>query len=265
MQTTMEVFLHTIALEPARWTPQRVSRPLLELLPRIAQSRFRKLEIFEPHLTMSGNEDRLSEAIREHGLEPVILSSYLRLAPDTGTASKVEQQTEELLRRVSRFGFKAVRLFPIAGTSGELERRARQLAASAPEVEFLFETHDGSLADDPERLVEFVKSLGQPNCGLLFQPTFFDPEGTAQQFELERHLIRHVHLQNRRPANRGEFASIQSGVIEWSAILKSLPPGVATSVEFVPAGICAPAEFDLERTFAEIEESAAWVERITAG
>jgi sugar phosphate isomerase/epimerase len=260
----MEVFLHTIALEPARWTPQRVSRPLLELLPRIAQSRFRKLEIFEPHLALSGNEERLRDAMREHGLEPVILSSYLRLAPEPADAGQVERQMDELLARVFRFGFKAVRLFPIAGPPGELERRARKLAESAPEVEFLFETHDGSLADDPARLVEFIESLGQPNCALLFQPTFFDPEGTMRQFELERPFIRHVHLQNRQHANRGEFASLEGGLINWSPMLKSLAPGVAASIEFVPAGICAPAEFDLERTFAEIEESAAWVERVTA-
>src|SRR5581483_11238266 len=138
----MDILLHTIALEPARWTPQRVSQPIVDLLPQIAdKTPFKKLEIFEPHLTYAADENAVREVFAEHQLEPVILSSYFDLAkaaPDV-----FEHESAELLRRVRTFGFKKVRLFPGPGIplddKARIEsfvERVRNLVSSAPDIEF---------------------------------------------------------------------------------------------------------------------------------
>jgi hypothetical protein len=48
----MCILLHTIVVAPARWTPQKVSQQLLDLIPRLACARFTHLEIFEPHIVL---------------------------------------------------------------------------------------------------------------------------------------------------------------------------------------------------------------------
>ena len=252
----MDILLHTISLEPARWTPLRVSRPLVELLPRLARSKFKQLEIFEPHLALAPDEAAIREALKANGLEPVVLSSYLKIAG--GPVDEFQREAGRLIDRVHAFGFRKVRLF--FGPKTDLfTERLIELVSRAPEIEFLLETHDGSLADEPAAAVAVVEAAQCENLGLLFQPTFFEPEKTRAQFAVQKPLIRHVHLQNRDSACG--FVRLAEGVIDWPELIRQLPAGVGASVEFVPVGICAPDEFDLDATLAEAEAEADFVSR----
>ena len=251
----MEILLHTIALEPGRWTPQRVARPLGELLPAIREAGFTALEIFEPHLALAPDEPALVDALVRQGLDPVILSSYLDPSAEDGNVFLAQAQT--LQRRVDRFKFRKVRLFPGRSPSPErtgetielVAQRMCQLADEQPEVEWLLETHDGSLADEPADMVRLVQRCERPNVGLLWQPTRFDPEAARRQFAVQREHIRHVHLQNRTV--EAGFTRLAEGVITWMDFLSELPPGVGGTLEFVPSGICAPEQFDLDETLRE--------------
>lgn len=261
----MEILLHTIALEPARWTPQRVARPLGEWLPAVREAGFTALEIFELHLALAADEAALSGELARLGLAPVILSSYLDLAaaPDVFDA-----QAEALQRRVDRFGFRKVRLFP--GRSPSPERtgetialvapRLRQLAEARPETEFLLETHDGSLADEPADVIAVLERCGRPNVGLIWQATRFDAAAARRQFARQRAHIRHVHLQNRTAD--GGFVPLAEGVIPWGELLPDLPPGVGGTLEFVPSGICPPERFDLAASLREAVRECAWARSV---
>ena len=77
----MKIYLHTIALEPARWTAQRVSQNLIDLLPVIAEAGFPEVEVFEPHLTSETTSGEIRDAFARFGITPVILSSYLNMNP----------------------------------------------------------------------------------------------------------------------------------------------------------------------------------------
>ena len=61
----MEILLHTIVFEPARWTPKRVSLTLQEILPAIARTGLRKLEIYEHHLSMAADEGAHDHSIAD--------------------------------------------------------------------------------------------------------------------------------------------------------------------------------------------------------
>lgn len=261
----MEILLHTIALEPARWTPKRVSQSLTALLPRIARAGFRKVEIYEPHLSDHAQRPAIREALKENALTPEILSSYLNLVePPDGDLSAAVAALEETLQF---FDIRKVRLFPgmkispfdapaVEAFAGHLARVAARLEG----IEILLETHDHSIADDPGRIVELVESLALPNVGLLFQPTGLDAERTCAQFALQKKFIRHIHLQN-RTADRG-FATLAEGVTPWSRILRDAPPGVSATLEFVPAGICPEEEFDLDRVIAQATAEKAFVDTL---
>ena len=245
----MKIHLHTIALEPARWTPRRVSRPLADLLPEIAGAGVATLEIFEPHLSLAPDEAALPALLARWGLEPVILSSYLPLSPVSADGARFARLADELEARVRRFGFQAVRLFAgekvrpddepaIACVRGRVEALARRL----PEVRFLMETHDGSIADSPERILALVEEeIALPNVALLYQPVVFEREKALAQFTLQRRAIRHIHLQDRDPS--GAMTRIGEGVIPWCEILAQADPGWSASLEFIPGGIGEGADY----------------------
>ena len=253
----MNILLHTIALEPARWTPQRVSRPLAETLPTVAGAGFYKLEVFEPHLSLLPDEPAMIPLFTRHHLVPTVLSSYLELSPHLNEDAAFQTQGEALLARVDRFAFKKVRLFPGKSPSPErtdatvtaIAGRLRQLAVACPHVEFLIETHDGSLADDPACVVALVEVTACPNVGLLWQPTVFEPAAAWMQWRLQSKFVRHVHLQNRTAD--GRFCRLAVGVIPWREILASASFEKDVTLEFVPSGICEPNGFDLSTSVQE--------------
>lgn len=264
----MDILLHTIALEPARWTPQRVSRPLTELLLPIAAAGFRRLEIYEPHLTDASTSPEIKDALARLDLVPVILSSYLNLNPSVTPDAGLDAKLQQLRERFDYYGFEKLRLFPGPGMNGEDKAaiaifidRLKRLAGKLSNVEVLLETHDGSLADDPALLVRLVEDLALPNVGLLYQPTFFEPQGAFDQFRLQKHLIRHLHCQNRNPDL--SFATLKDGVIPWPEIFGQLPAGVNATIEFVPVGICSPAEFDLDATLQQARAETDYVRSST--
>jgi sugar phosphate isomerase/epimerase len=253
----MNILFHTIAIEPARWTPQRVSRPLTGLLPHIANAGFRDIEIYEPHLTAETVSQEIKDALAANSLTPVILSSYLNLDPAKTPDAEAEEKGAQIAERIAFYGFKKLRLFPGAGMNPAdnagieiFKARVQRLAALIPDTEILLETHDGSLADDPAVVVRIVKDLALPNVALLFQATIYPkPETIMPQFHLEKPFIRHLHLQNRLPD--GSFVKLRDGVIPWPEILKELGGTVDATLEFVPVGVCKPDEFDLAATLAE--------------
>lgn len=264
----MNILLHTIALEPNRWTPARVSRPLADLLPAIDAAGFRRLEIFEPHLTMAPDENALPALLARHHLTASILSSYLDLSPAVNPPQKFDEQVRALQARLSAFGFAKVRLFPGRALPGAqtsdtirlIASRLQTLTDARPDIEFLLETHDGSLADDPACMLRLVEACARPNLGLLWQPTVFEENAARAQFALQKPYIRHIHLQNRTPDLK--FTRLAAGVIPWADLLRQLPAQTGATLEFVTGGLTSVEEFDLDATLVEATEEAGYVTRI---
>lgn len=263
----MEILLHTIAIEPARWTPQRVSKPLVQVLPDIAAAGFKAIEIFGPHLENEADWPEIKATLDQLDMRAVIFSSYLNLRPDATSDEKLEQEIAALQKRLKTFGFSKVRIFPASGLSKEeigiFQKRVRHLASQIPATEILLETHDGSLADDPPLLVRTMEELDLPNVGLLYQPTFFDAARSLEQFQLEKPFIRHLHLQGRAPDF--SFRLLKDGLVPWEQIIPELGDEVGATLEFVPSAICPVEQFDLAASLREAREEIAYVRQLKAG
>ena len=262
----MKLFFHTIALEPARWTPRRTSFRLIELLRPIAESGFNQLEIYEPHLNDDCIETR--DCLDQHQLQAPILSSYINLNPAVTSDAELSAGIEVLKERIQFFGFKTLRLFPGVMMSPEdtvgihqFMERLRALAQQLPQIEMLIETHDHSLADDFHLPVRIVEEIGLPNLGLLYQPTIFAPEKALEQWSIQKHLVRHLHFQNRKPDL--SFGTIQEGIIDWKSIVTHLSPDVNATLEFVPVGICSVEQFNLDVTLAQARSEADYIRQIS--
>ncbi len=174
----------------------------------------------------------------------------------------MDAKLEEMRQRIDYYGFRSVRIFPGPGMNpsdrqgiavfiGRLER----LVASLPGTQILLETHDGSLADDPETITDIVRELHAPSVGLLYQPTFFEPDRALRQFDLQQPFIRHVHLQNRHPDL--SFALLREGVIPWHRILPALDKTVTATLEFIPVAICPVEQFDLPAALLQAQSESA--------
>jgi len=261
----MKLLFHTIVLEPARWTPQRISCRLIDLLGPIAASGFNQLEIYELHL----NDDpvEIRDSLARHQLQPLVLSSYINLNPTVTSDAELSAQIEVLVERIQFFGFKSLRIFPGSQMSPtdsagihQFTDRLRSLAQRLPQIQLLLETHDHSLADDPRLLVRIVEDLALPNVGVLYQPTIFTAESALEQWALQKHLIRHIHLQNRNSDQ--SFATVQDGVIPWKLLLANLPEGVNATLEFVPVSICSIEQFNLDATLAQARSEMEYIRQI---
>lgn len=265
----MNLLLHTIALEPARWTPARVSRPLTELLPDIAAAGFRALEVFEPHLGKETVSPAIRDCFASLGIAPVILSSYLDLNPARTSDALLQKLESILAERITYYGFKKVRLFPGSGMNphdnaaiARFIERVRSLAYRIYPAQVLLETHDGSLADYPALPAGLMSQLPS-NVGLLYQPTVFTRESALDQFEVQKPFIRHLHLQNRNPDI--SFATLQSGVIPWPEIITAVADKVDATIEFVPVGIVPVEAFDLDACLRQAREEMDYVRTIVDG
>lgn len=262
----MDVFLHTIAIEPCRWTAKKVAVPLIERLDAIAAAGFRDLEVFEPHVALAEDAGALFSRMASLGLRPRILSSYIQVSPSRTNDELFAREAGALLEKVRLGGFGAVRIF--GGTGVDLRNGAAVeaamhrigLVANMLHGEMvLVETHDGGIADDPEVLVDAVKRLGCPNVGLLFQPTVFSAEAALEQWRIQKPLVRHFHLQNRSAPET--FATLSEGNVDWATILAEAPEGLAASVEFVPAGIAGENAFDFAAALAQCASERDWALR----
>lgn len=255
----MNILFHTIAIEPARWTPLKVARPLAETIPIIEQAGFYPLEIFEPHLALAENEEQIRGKLLAHHLNPVVLSSYMDLAPAVSDDG-FRDDLRSLAWRMRFYGFRKVRLFPGRGVSPTdkaateiVAARVRAVAEELPLADVLLETHDGSIADDPVAVCELVAKIDRGNVGLLWQPTIFEREAALKQFQIQKDLIRHFHLQNRDESKK--FTLLRSGVIPWKDILTEVDFDIDASIEFVPKGLLPVEHFNLTAAVQEaIEE-----------
>lgn len=266
-ETAMNLLLHTIALEPARWTSERVSRPLVEFLPAIAAADFRALEIYEPHLVTARSPEELRDAFESHGVKPEILSSYLDWRHARSAPAAFRADLDDLAKRIEFYHFQKVRLFPwsapdLADSRHAFESSMRTIADRLPQTDLLLETHDGSFADDSRLILKLTEEIGRPNVGLLYQPTVFEPAAALEQFGLQRDWIRHLHLQNRHPDQT--FATLEAGVVRWNEILADVSDGVNATLEFVPAGICSVAEFDLATVLRQAAAEFEYIRSIAS-
>lgn len=246
--------LHTIALEPARWTERRVSICLAEIAERLVAYGFKYLEVFEPHLTGASDHLAIKCACRHFGLEMVVLSSYLDLSPLSSDEPTFKSALSDLEGLVESFQFDKVRLFPGHAVSPydeaafkELCYRVKIIAARMTRTEILLESHEDTIADSPQRLVDAIEAIARPNVGILFQPTRFNWDETLSQYNLQKKYIRHMHLQNRSP--KGGFSLLADGVVDWGKLLRGV--SCQTSLEFVPAGICLEEKFCIDEVLAQ--------------
>ena len=99
----------------------------------------------------------------------------------------------------------------------------RRLADRYPEIQFVFENHDGA-SSNPEICRQILEAVSRPNIRLNFDPINFEHAGVDSMDALREllPLIGHVHLKG---LDRGGFCEFGTGDVDLMPVLRSLLAG----------------------------------------
>jgi sugar phosphate isomerase/epimerase len=208
----MTVLLNSIALDPHRWTKEKIPFYKLErLLAPIAQTGFRFIEIWQHHV--SEEPEPQINAIRKIGtslgLSFPVVGLYPQLHLEGEEFRRESERTNRLLNYAKMLGADIVKIF--VGTrdsafiaAGEYERSVeamRQMTnqAEALDLTITGETHQKTLFDTVSSCRRFMKDVNSDRFKICFQP--FDQRSTDQalkDYELVAKDVIHVHYQGRK-------------------------------------------------------------------
>ena len=275
----MQIALNTIALEPARWSPDKSgARPLEALIPLIAKAGYRTCEVWQHHLTNRSPDEApgFLELAKHHGVGFAVIGAYPLLHLEGAESAEQMAMIERLMDACAVLGSDVLKIFAgrIASakiTTDERERSVsflRELPAKAADrgLTVTAETHGNTLADSPEAAESLQTQIAAPNFGYCYQPfDLTDSERALPDYEALKDRVCHVHLQGR---DDNGFSLLQDAVFDYAAFLRRLREtgfdGVL-SVEFVRH--CQPDEgetFSDEKVVASAAADLAFIEQVWA-
>ena len=268
------LLLNTIALDPNRWTPEKVAYfDLVDLLPALAEAGFDALEVWQYHLSRLSDEQvaALGERARSLGVTFPVVGLYPALHLDGEERAREWAAMEMLVARSADLGARVVKMFAGRLGSDEVDEEAfersvgfaREMAEAVAEHGLVLtaETHPDTLCDSVPATRRFLDAVAAPNLRVCFQPfDFVSTEQTLADYRALREHVVHVHLQGRRD---DRIALLEEADIDYQAFFRALAAdgfdGVLC-IEFVEGGVVErPEDFDLELVLANARRDRAFV------
>lgn len=273
----IKTILNSIALEPNRWTDEKVPfYRLKDLLEPVADAGFRGMEVWQYHV--SGLDEpaltELKDRASDLGIEIPVLGIYPRLHVGGNEGEKDLSTAIRLLDTATFLGANTVKMFVGSKASSDLTdmEEAQTIASlemltdAAEDRDLLLtgETHANTLFDSVETVAATLDIIESEELEVCFQP--FDLTSTEQAIAdytaLADHII-HVHLQGRK----GDRMSLLSEAdIDYERLLETFEiNGFAgyLSIEFVKDCVVDhPEDFDLELVLSNAVKDREFVERV---
>jgi sugar phosphate isomerase/epimerase len=206
------VLLNSIALDPNRWTKEKIPFYKLErLLTPIAETGFRFVEVWQYHV--SQEPEAQINAIREMGnslgLSFPIVGFYPQLHLEGEEGQREGERIKRLFSRAKILGAAIVKIFvgtrdSALITAKEYDRSVefmRQMTSHAEALDLTMtgETHRKTLFDTIDSCQKFMKDVNSDRFKICFQP--FDLQSTDQavsDYERVAKDVIHVHYQGHK-------------------------------------------------------------------
>jgi sugar phosphate isomerase/epimerase len=273
------LLLNTIALDPNRWTPEKVAfHDLADLLPAVATSGFHALEVWQYHVSRLSDEefDALTERARSLNVTFPIVGLYPALHLEGEERAREWEAMQRLARRAEALGATVIKVFVGQFGSEEVGAAyeqsvafARDLARVADEqgMTLTAETHPDTLCDSVPATLRFLDDVDVSNVRLCYQPFDFEStERTIADYRTLREHIIHVHLQGRRD---DRMVLLERADVNYNAFLQTLAADGFDGylcIEFVEGCVVErPEDFDLAVVLANARRDRAFVEAALAG
>ncbi len=273
----IRILLNSIALDPNRWTAEKVPfNRLDELLEPIANSGFRGVEVWQHHI--SSLDDRAITELREQaenlGLDFPVLGIYPELHLGGTDGEDALAETLRLLDIAASLGANTVKMFVGTKASSDLTEMEEvntmasleMLAGAAEDRDLLLtgETHANTLFDSVEAAKMTLAEIEGQELEICFQP--YDSVSTEQAIAdytaLSGHVI-HVHLQGRKGS---KISLLEEADVDYERLLETLEiNGFAgyLSIEFVKDCVVDhPEDFDIDRVLANAVADREFIEKV---
>lgn len=273
----MQILLNSIAVEPNRWTEEKVPHHKLEdLLPDISDAGFESVEIWQNHLaTLDKNGVRqLAETAGELEMGFPIVGMYPSFHLEGEKRETELQFFEQMVEKMDILGSDIIKCMPGQIPSNDLtpelwERSVGFVQELLERTEtsgvlFTFETHGGTVADDPDALDRFLEDVSSERLEICWQPYDFTSTGKAiKLFDRFADRIVHLHLQGRRD---GDMEFLEKADINYQQVLGHIfntDFDGYISIEFVRDCVTdSPEEFDLKQVLTNATRDREFIENI---
>ena len=208
--------------------------PIEDLIPRIAADGYDAVEIFFGQLDGKTEAElaNIKEIADEHKLEILVIAPYFILTRGQENYDNTLVDAQRYVDYGRALGATKMRTFTDVGPTGvgsdvvTPEQRAmcvkglKVMTAMAPEMQWVLETHGGTLADTVESILKLIEEVGAPNLKVNFQVSNFVDTGLLQAYDaLEKH-IDHMHIHNRSPEGGGAY--VYEGTINYEKFFKEI-------------------------------------------
>lgn len=275
----MDLLLNTIALDPNRWTPEKIPYYTLErLLPHIAGTDFDAVEVWQYHVSHATEAE--VRGYRERGDDLGLAFPILGLYPQLHLKGDACQQEMDAVQRLLDYAglldARIVKIFPgILGSSATTEANyARSIdfmqemarRAAAANLTITAETHENTLCDTRDACIRFLDDVDAENLKVCYQPyDFTDTVQAISDYEsLAEHVI-HVHYQGRK---NDQMSLLKNADLDYIAITGALAAHGFDGylcIEFVKDCVVpTPADFDLMHVLRNARRDYTFVQKAAA-
>ncbi|MCG8605912.1 sugar phosphate isomerase/epimerase [bacterium] len=256
----MQILLNSIALDPNRWTKDKLAYFSLEqLLNHVARAGFHFIEVWQYHISRATeNEIRNYQKIANSlGISFPAVGMYptLHLA---GQERKDElDKVERLMNYAELLEADIVKVFVGVRGSDKVTHSEYQASvqfmheilalADDRKLTITGETHTDTLFDSLESCQRFLKAVDSENLKVCFQPfDFCNTEKAVGDFRLLADDVIHVHYQGRK---NGTMDLLSESDLDYDRLTKALIEAGFSGkicIEFVKDCVVkTPGDFDL--------------------
>lgn len=268
------LLLNTIALEPNRWTADKIPYFKLEdLLKPIKNAGFHFLEIWQYHLTRRSQKEMVALKSRmvDLGLATRIIGLYPAIHLDGPERQREMSTVKKAIAYATLLGAHSIKIFvglKASNTlsSAEYERSvifAQEMANHLHQYGLTLtgETHANTLFDNQTACFRFMEDVGASNFKICFQPyDFIDTDQTLKDYAVFTDRVTHVHLQGRQ---NNEMSLLADADVDYAQLFKQL---AATDfdgdlcIEFVKDCVVdRPEDFDMDQVLRHAQADRDYI------
>ncbi len=275
-----QLLLNTIALDPNRWTVDKIPFfQLSYLIQCAAEAGFRFFELWQYHLTHASPDEigSIHTLAVEKGLFFPVAGLYPRLSVTGPARDRELGSVDTVLDRAARLGVHVVKMFVGDRGRGSLRQREYEEAvitmsilaqhADAHGMKVAGEIHENTLFETIPSAIRFIDDVGAANFRVCFQPLdFADTPGTIADFTALGDRVIHIHFQGRK----GDAMSLlREADIDYALFIHTLARAEyngTMAIEFVrDCVVNNPGEFNLDNVLANALEDRDFLSELSKG
>ncbi len=269
-----QLLLNTLALDPHRWTPEKVGYYRLDaLLAPIAEAGFHGVELWQYHLSRESKAEvqQLHTKAETLGVHVSVVGMYPPLHLDGEARRTAWDEVAKVVEYAGLLEAEVIKIFvgskgTDALTEAEYERSLAFLAdlvalTGSCGLTITGETHAHTLFDSLEACRAVLDAVGADAFKVCFQP--YDLTDTAQalaEYDALREHVVHVHYQGRRG---DALALLREADLDYAALTRTLAARGFDGylcIELVKDCIVEPPNrFDLARVLHHAQQDRDFV------